>query len=248
MNTYRVRIGYGLLFASLIWMVSCGSSLEAVPTSDPTPTPSPRQVIERSGTRMLALGTAQFTLEHEGDGSAQLFPGIQLKRVTGEVAVPDKVKLRAEAVSAFPRSFFNIDVVVVGDKAFMTDFIDSDKWNPWPVESLPFDFADLGRTLNDIILALQEPEFVGVEIVDDVPIWRIKGMLLTDNLDTLVPAAGPGYEVGLELWIGQPQGLLRKVRIEGRVLDTDDPNVARVLILHSFDEPVEILLPDVVVQ
>ena len=248
MNTYGVRIGYGLLFASLIWMVSCSSSSKAVPTSDPTLTPSPRQVIERSGTRMMALGTARFSLEHEGDGSAQLFPGVQLKQVTGQVDVPDKFKLRVEAVSAFPRSFFRIDVVVVGDKAFMTDFINSDKWNPWPIESLPFDFADLGRTLNDIILALQDPTFVGIEIVDDVPIWHIKGTILSENLDTLVPAAGSGYEVGLELWIGQPQGLLRKVRIEGQVLDTDNPDVARVLTMHSFDEPVEILLPDIAVR
>ena len=197
---------------------------------------------------MLALTTAHFTLEHEGDGSAQLFPGIELKQVTGEVDIPDKFKLRAEVVSAFPRSFFEIDIVVVGDKAFMTDFINSGKWNRWPVQSLPFDFADLGRTLNDIILDLQEPTFVGTEIIDDVPIWHIKGITLSENLDTLVPAAGSGYEVGLELWIGQPQGLLMKVRIRGQILDTDNPGVARVLTIHSFDEPVEILLPDIVVQ
>ena len=245
MNVRRVRIGYCLLFVSLIWMASCGSSSETVPTSDPAPTLSPQQVIERAGTRMLALGTARFVLEHEADSSSQLFPGVQVNLVTGEVDMPDKFKVQIEAVSSFPRSFFRVDVVVVGDKAFMTDFIDSGKWNLWPVESLPFNFTNLGRTLNDIILSLQNPTLAGVEETGDVPTWHVKGTILSEDLNTLVPSAVTGHEIGLELWIGQPYELLRKVRIEGQVLDTDNPDVVRVLTIYDFDEPVEIVLPDV---
>lgn len=251
-NVRRVWIGYCLLFVSLIWMASCGSSPETVPTSDPSPTPaptlSPQQVIERAGARMLALGTARFVLEHEGDNSSQLFPGVQVNLVTGEVDMPDKFKVQIEAVSSFPRSFFRVDVVGVGNKAFMTDFIDNDKWNHWPIESLPFNFSDLGRTLNDIILSLQNPTLAGVEETGDVPTWRIKGTILSEDLNTLVPSAGTGHEIGLELWIGQPDELLRKVRIDGRVLDTDNPDMVRVLTIHGFDEPVEIVLPDVTAQ
>ena len=248
MNTHRIRIGYGLLFASLIWMASCGSSSDTGPTPDPAPTLSPPQVIERAGARMLALDTARFALEHEGDSSSQLFPGVQVNRVTGEVDMPNKFKVQIEAVSAFPRSFFRVDVVVVGDKALMTDFINSDKWNLWPIESLPFNFTNLGRILNDIILSVQGPTLEGVEVIGDVPTWRIKGTILSESLNTLVPAAGTGHEVELELWIGQPRELLRMVRIEGQVLDTDHPDVVRVLTIHSFDEPVEILLPDITAQ
>ena len=60
-----------------------------------------------------------------------------------------------------------------------------------------------------------------------------------------MPTAAKGFEVELELWIGQAEGLLRKVRIAGRIYSTDLPDVVRVLTVDRFDEPVEISLPDI---
>jgi len=233
----------GLIFLALFWTLSCGSAPAATPIPEPTPTPSPHQIIEKSGGRMLALDTARFTLEHEGDSSTQLFPGVTLQRVEGQVDMPNRFRIRAEAMSAFPRSFIEVNIVVVEDQAFMTDFINREKWNQVPVENLPFNFADLGRTLSDIIRAIQNPAFTGTETVDGVSSWRVRGTVPSESLAALVPEAGSGHEVALDLWVGQAQGLLIKVRIEGQILSTDVPKVVRVLTLYSFDEPVEISLP-----
>ncbi len=192
---------------------------------------------------MIALETAAFSLEHEEEGSAQLFPGVELLSVKGQVNMPDRFKVNVEAVLAFPRTFLKIDIVVVEDQARMTDFINREKWIEVPVESLPFDFADLGRTLSDIILAMEQPEFRKAQVVDGVPSRHIVGTIPSEGLGALIPAADPGYELGLELWIGEPQGLLRRVRIQGKILSTDDPDVVRVLRIRAFDEPVEISLP-----
>ena len=240
-----------VLSTVLLCALSCIQSTAATSTPQGTPTPTlalkptptPEQVISLSSERMLELNTAQFTLKHEEEGSSQLFPGVELLLVQGKVRTPDRFEVSAEAMSTFPRSFIPVDVVVVGEQAFMTDFIHPDEWNDVPVGTLPFDFADLGRTLSDVMLSLQGPTFNGIEKVDGEQSWRVKGTLPSERLESLVPAADSGYQLGMELWIGQRQGWLRKVRIEGRILATDSPELIRVLTIYKFDEPVEISLP-----
>ena len=184
----------GTLFAALLWTLSCGPSPSAthtaVPaltptaTSEPTPTPSPLQVIRNSSARMIALDTASFTLEHEDGGSSELLPGLELFVARGEVDMPDRFKIKAETMSLFPRSFFEINIVVVGDQAFITDPV-TERRIPAPIETLSFNFADLGRTLSDIILSMGNPTAAGTEKVDGVPSWRIEGTLPSESLRKL---------------------------------------------------------------
>ena len=115
--------------------------------------------------------------------------------------------------------------------------------NPVPLITLPFSFVDLGQTLGDLIGSVQEPAFSGTNEVDGVLSSRVKGTVRSESLGTLIPPAFPGQEVDVELWIGQPQSFLRRVRIEGRILAADDPEVVRVLSIQGFDQPVEISLP-----
>ncbi len=252
MKIYRFLMGSGLLSIALLWSLSCSAAststpepepTPAAPTQEPTPTPSPREVMERASNRMMTLNTARFSLVHEGEGSVELFPGVELQQLEGQVDMPDRFRVSAEAMSTLFRSFIRIDVVVSGDRAFIRDFIDEDKWNPTPVESLPFDFTDLGSTLSDIIMDLQAPVFTGTEEVDGAPSQRVKGTVLSESLGVLVPGAHLGHQLELELWIGQSEGLLRKVRIEGPIVSTDSPDVVRILAIHSFGKPVEIALP-----
>ncbi len=159
--------------------------------------------------------------------------------------MPDRFEVEVGAESIFPRSFVEIDVVVAENQAFMTDFINREKWNSISADSLPFNFADLGRTLADIMLAMEGPVFNGTEAVDGVPARRVRGMIPSEALSVLIPKTAEGFEVGLELWIGEAEGLLRKVRIEGQILASDRIDVVRVLRIFEFDEPVDISLPQV---
>ncbi|MCE2405763.1 MAG: LppX_LprAFG lipoprotein [Dehalococcoidia bacterium] len=222
--------------------LSCGSQEAPAPQSA-APTPTPRQLIEQCSREMTALDTVRFELVHEGDGSSQLFPGMVLTRVVGEVDMPDRFAVSAEAMSLFPRSFIGLDVAVSGDRALMTDFLNPAEWNTLPVESLPFDFANLGGTLSDIILSMEDPREVGEETVDGVPSRHIRGTAGSAALAALIPAAVEGYVLTMELWIGKERALLRQVRIEGQILSTDQPDLVRVLTIRDFDQPVNITLP-----
>lgn len=235
-----------LFFLALpLWMLSCGSSAQAtpVPISSPMPTPSPREVLQQSSERMLSLDTAHFVLEHEAGGSSVLFPGVDILRIEGRVDMPDRFSIEVEAMSTFPRSFIPINLVAVVGQARMTDFLNTDKWNNVPLDSLPFDFGDLGRTLGDIIAAVEDPVFETSEKVDGVLSWSVVGTVPSESMGSLLSAPEGGYRVRLELSIGQERGLLRKARIVGQIYSTDPPGLVRVLTIHSFDEPLEISLP-----
>ena len=239
-----------LLLAATAAALSCGSQDAPTPQSGlpatqqaGAPTSTPRQLIERSSREMAALDTVTFDLIHEDGGSSQLFPGMELTRVEGDVDMPDRFAVSAEAISLFPRSFIPIGVVVSGDRALMTDFLNREKWNPFPVESLPFNFANLGRTLSDIMLSMETPGQVGEESVDGVPSRRIRGTVASTALAVLIPEADEGFVLTMDLWIGKRGALLRQVRIEGQILSTDRPDLVRVLSIRDFDKPVKITFP-----
>ena len=241
-----------LTIALLGAALSCGADPATTPATPPASTPAPRQVLEHTSALMSALDTASFTLEHEGEGTSQLFAGVDLLRVEGQVDLPDRFKLTVEAKSRFPRSFFSVDVVVIGGtgdtgwlgaSAYMTDFIHTERWTEVPPGTLPFNFFDLGRTLSDIVLSIEEPAYMGSGQVGGVPSLHLGGVVQSESLEILVPAADPGYMVGLEVWVGRDQGLLRKVRIAGPVRAEDEPDVVRVLTIYDFDKPVEISRP-----
>ena len=186
---------------------------------------------------MVALNTAAFTLAHEGEFFTVLIPNprVVFTLVEGQVDMPHRYSIKLEGTVAFSEAlegFIELEVVSSGDQTFMTDLINKRKWNPVEPGVLPFNFANLGHTLSDIIASVRDPHVIDISEMDGITVSR-----------PLVPTADPGFEVGLELWIGQERDLLRMVRIEGQVLSRDDPGVVRLLTLYDFDLPVDISLP-----
>lgn len=239
---WSVLAGLVLMLPALLLILSCGATPTDTPDPilEPTSTPSPLQVMAQSSAKMVKLKTASFSLVDEGETSARFF-GLKFQSMQGEVSIPDSFIVRVEATSLL--GFINISIIAVEQKAFMSDIIDENKWNPVPIEALPFNFADLGRTLGDIIPSIKNPTFNGIEKVGGVTSWRIKGTVLSESLGTLLIGVESGHQVGLEVWIGQEQDLLRKIRIEGQIYSGDGLDVVRVLNINNFDEPVDIALP-----
>jgi hypothetical protein len=84
---------------------------------------------------------------------------------------------------------------------------------------------------------------VGIEELNHRDAHRIQGTVRSDDLSTLVPNAGEGFDVALELWVDRSESLLLQVLITGQVVDTDLPDAARVLTLDDIDIPVDISPP-----
>ena len=111
----------------------------------PTRTPvveqpeDPTELLRRAVSRALSLESAAFTLEHQR-GSTNLLPGLEMYKASGVVEVRDKVRLKVEAESTFPRSFVEIEIVTIDDRAYMTNFL-TGHWQSVSPEALPYDLV-----------------------------------------------------------------------------------------------------------
>jgi len=191
--------------------------------------------------QLLALESASFSLDHL-EGSTMLVPGVLMTKVYGEVSIPDRFSVTVEAESEFPKSYIEISIITIEDTAYMTDIL-SGRWNQISPDSLPFNLLDLGQTLADIVDVVQEPQVLGQERLRGVDTLHIKGQIASEDLSELVPGAGQGFPVKLELWLDRDQGLLQQVLILGRVVPTDDENTERELTLQDINQSVVISPP-----
>ena len=221
-----------------VLLVACDSDgTTQAEFSDIDPGPAMSQAVAQ----LLALESASFTLDHL-KGSTILVPGVLMTKVSGEVSIPGRFSVTVEAESEFPKSYIEISIITIDDTAYMTDIL-SGRWNQISADSLPFNLSGLGQTLADIVQAVQEPTVIGEERLVDLDTLHIKGQIASEDLSELVPGAGQGFLVQLELWLDQSQGILQQVHIIGRVVPTDKTNTVRQLTLEDINQPVVIEPP-----
>ena len=221
-------------------LAACGTNL-ATETPEDGVEVDPGPVLEQAVTQLLALESASFSLNHL-KGSTALVPGVSMTKVSGEISIPDRFSVTVEAQSEFPKSYLEISIVRIEDTAYMTSIFGGG-WNEISPDSLPFNLCGLGQTLAGIMDAMQTPQVLGEERLNGIDTLYIGGAIDSQDLAQLVPGAGEGFPVGLELWLDQSRGLLQKVLIVGRVVPMDDTDTVRELTLRDINQPVNIEVP-----
>ena len=215
---------------------------EPPPSPTPTPLPDPRALLLRAADGLLALETAEFSLEHEA-GTTMLFPGLEMDRAEGVVDLPARSQFTVDAVASLQGAFVEVEVITIDGDAFMTDMV-SGQWRAVPVMMVPISLSNLGETLAEILDAIDSPQWAGTTDLDGEPTHLVEGSVTSGDLKGLAPAAGTGYPVDLRLWLDAQTGMLKQARIAGQVVDTDLPETVRVLWLGGFDAPVSITPPN----
>ena len=231
------------LVVALLISAAIALGCSAEPTRPPAQSFDAKGALREAVKELLKMESAAFTLEHLS-GSTALIPGfLEMYKVSGIVEIPDRFELTVEAETIQPRTYVEVSVVTIDDRAYMTDFI-SGRWLQVEPEVLPFTFANFAQTLADIIEAVDSPTVVGAERIGDSETNHIRGQIMSEDLGRLVPRAAEGIAVKLDLWLEQSTNLLQRVLISGRVVSTDEPGTVRQLTLYDFNLPVEISAPD----
>ena len=193
---------------------------------------TPRERLDNAAARIAQVTSVDFTLSHD-EGETPLLPGIVLQRADGTVEAPARAVVDVEALVTFANSFIEMNIVIDGEDATMTDPLSG---TPLPVatSSLPFNLHGLGPTLQGILAAIEAPEYSGDETIDGVAGTGIAGTVSGAAIQPLIPGADAALRQDIEVWVGDDD-LPRRVRLTGRVLSNDADNVIRVLSLRNFD-------------
>ncbi len=236
---WRTLLAIAVAALVLVTALACS---EVQPTATPTPEPvDPKEELQRTVQTLLSLESASFDLDHIV-GSSNILPGILMHRAYGKAIVPDKFDVTVESELLFPRSYLEIGMVSIEGKAYMTNVLNGE-WGEVTPEALPINLSDFGTTLARIVEKVASPELLDDDSIDGTAVYRISGGVLSEDLTELVPAAGTGFPVALEIWIEQDTAILRQALITGQVVATDVPETQRRLTIDDVNAPLSIEPP-----
>ncbi|MCY4109727.1 MAG: LppX_LprAFG lipoprotein [Chloroflexi bacterium] len=140
--------------------------------------------------------------------------------------------------------FVQIEMMAVGDQAFMKLSKDA-PWASLPLDQVPFNFAGLGTTLQNLLTRIEDGTITGPEAMLDIQAYRVETSITSEELSDLITSVDSGHTVSLTLWIDEAGHTLRQIKIDGQLYDDDAPETVRLVIIEAVDIPVEIELPDI---
>ena len=240
-----VRAAFAAMLLLLVVSPAACTVSEPAATPTPTPTPEPvdpREELQRTFESLMQLDTVSFDLDHIV-GSTNILPGILMHRAYGRAQVPGRFAITVEAESLFPSSYLEIEMVKVDEASYMTNVLNGE-WEEVAQGSLPINLGEFGATLARIVEHVQSPTLLGEVRQDGVDLYHIEGNIMSEALKELVPTAGTGFPVELEIWIQRDTGMLREALITGQVVLTDAEDSQRRLTLDDVNQPVTIEAPD----
>lgn len=212
----------------------------ATPTPTPTPTPvNPRALLDRSGQVMASLDSFHFRLEHRR-GATSLLPGLAIEEAEGDVVRPDRLSVQ------FSGSLGNMAVrsglVTIGDASYMTNPL-TGKWEQVQAEVSPLAFFNPSAGIA-AIMARVEPLGLEEATVGGRRAYRLTGRLAAEALARLLGATLRGATVDVTLVIDARELYLLEALLEGKASPLDQEDVARVITLSRFNEPIDIRPPE----
>ncbi len=221
-------------------------ALVAVSCGNPEPTPTPgitaEDVRDRGAETLRNLSTVHFRVTHE-EGGTDIGFSSTLTEAEGDGVFPDKAEFVAKATSAlFGNAALELDIVQYGEITHLRDRI-SMVWQALPAGTLAIDFTNINGSIADALASLGGLELTDGGSVDGAPVHKLTGTTPSTSMRGLVPGAPEGDTLQMEVWIGRDDYLVRKVRLTGRLVEADTPDIVRVLELSRFDEPVTIEPP-----
>jgi lipoprotein LprG len=200
--------------------------------------PSAEELVTNSVAKTSAVKTFHLLVDVQNVTAPR--EGLGLDYVDGDVVVPDRLKGRVGGT--FLGIPLSTDLIVVGSDYFLKVPF-TGKWRKIDVATLPATFFDPERGILAVISSATDLHRDGEEDVDGVPTYRLKGNVRAEQLTPLLNTAQGSGELTLELWIGQDDMLLRRVRLTGPIEPCEDADATRTVELSAFDEPVEISPP-----
>jgi hypothetical protein len=241
-----MRRGKGAWLTSLIavWiliggLVGCGGGDDGGTT---TPNLDTATILASTSKRLDALKSVHFTLAIEGAAYIDTARTTQLRSASGDIVPPDQMQTKLTA--AIPPINLDVSLVALGDERFMTNPV-TGQWGP---AQEGFDYSptvlfDKDQGLSTVIGKLQGVEQLGVEKMNGVDTYHLRGKAARADIEPMTSGAIDGDPIGVEFWVAKDSFNLHKlVLTEPQTPDKPQPAVW-TLSFDKFDAPVTITRP-----
>ena len=100
---------------------------------------------------------------------------------------------------------------------------------------LLFSFENLKGILGEMAQAIVDPVETKEQWIDNRPKQGVSGTLTGSDLKVLIPTAVADSNITVLLW-ADPEGRIRRIRIEGAVVSGDPPEAVRILNVSGYDD------------
>ena len=201
--------------------------------------PSPEDVVRESIEATGAVGSFHLTFDSQGVPSSK--NGLQLLGAEGDVAVPDRV--RADVSGTFAGVPLTTQLVAIGNDVWIKDPLEG-RWRSVDVGTTPAFLLDPAQGVLGVMRRVEGLEDVGTEEVAGVTTRMIRGTVDAAHVAPLVAVSPGGGQVEATLWIGEEDGILRRVEVKGAIAENEPEDALRVIEISRIDEPVTIEPPE----
>jgi len=229
----------GKVSRSVIYLVSAFflSLLLAGCGDEKPPAMSPDEVIKKAGPAIQAPKSFHFNLATE---NMHTLPGLWLTKADGDAIKPDK--MHGKVTARNNGVTFTSEIVVDGEKQFWTDPL-SGRWAPMPAYFNVRQLFDPAKGAADILASITNLTSDGSETIDGVASYRIKGQVPPESLRALTPEVNVKTDIPATIWVGAKDFLLRRIRLEGPLIEGEPSNIVRIITITNFDADVKIETP-----
>jgi lipoprotein LprG len=227
------RAAFLILFAISL-LTACTPTLPERP---------PGEIVTRAGEAMLAVPSLHFKIEISG-APVVLNPttALQLRSVEGDFARPDKMGVHLKVIVAVAAA--EMDMIALGDEQYVTDVL-TRKWEVLPAKFgfNPAIMFDPKVGLEQVLKGgLDNPQLVGVETIDGVATYHIKGSLDGQRVQGMTSGLVSTGRLDVELWAEGETFLPRKAILIDNGGNPQNPSTW-TLSFASFGKQVNITAP-----
>jgi len=205
-----------------------------------TPTPlSASEIISKSSDKMEAINSFHFVLDQVGGGTP-IAMGLEMTNAVGDVVRPDRLK--ATISGKLSGMFLEVQIVSVGEEMYMTNPL-TGKWELLPTQFSVLKVFDPNTGIASIMKGVVDITKLSDEEVEGAICYHLSGSIDSDELRPITVSSVPGVTIHIEVWIDQEDFLVRHIRLEGKITETEVEGIIRTLKLSNFNEEVSIEVP-----
>ena len=193
------------------------------------------EIVRRTTEATAAVKSFHFRIEVEHSPPNR--PGLTLTFADGDLVVPDK--LRAKVAGTLSGFSLRSELVFAGGQHFLKDPL-SGKWLKLDVKTNPVPFFDPSIGVLPVITGAKELVRKGSQSVGGVACYRLEGVVRARDVTPILGNKPTRRRVGLELWVGKEDLVVRRIRLLGRISDYEPRSIVRTVEISRLDEPVSI--------